>query len=36
MMTLVVTWPGVLVGIVSTIFIEALALVVYSIYNYKK
>jgi len=33
MMTLLVTWPGVIVGIVSTIFIEAIGLIIYAIVN---
>ena len=29
MMTLLITWPGVLVGIVSTILVEGLAVVIF-------
>lgn len=36
MMAFIVTWPGVLLGILSTIMIEAVGLIIYAIHERNK
>ena len=36
MMTLLITWPGVIAGVVGTIFVEALVLIIYAVSKYWK